>query len=592
MKQFPVWILTTCTALAGAPNAASSGASPADRAAEIRWLTAGDALRTASAANFSRMLQPGADGRLVYSADQDGLAIPDFSTCGYLGGGAPLPQLPVRVTLRPSAGGEDDRPRIQAAIDQVSQLPADARGFRGAVLLERGSYRVHGTLRISTGGVVLRGAGAGENGTVLTATLPKKHTVIEVGGTGGPKLEEASRQRITDARVPAGARSFRVANAAAFKVGDRVIVHRPSTREWIVELGMDRLTDSPKPGVKNWSPGGFDLRHDRTITAIDGAVLTLDAPVFQTIEDRFGGGTVVRYRDPDRIEHVGVEDLRIVSIFDRTKFKPIAGVTPAQAVRQFEDEDHAWIGVVLDRLRHGWVSRVTVVNAGYSAVHCQYGAVFTTVQDCAMIDPISQHTGGRKYCFGANGQFGLFLRCYARNGRHDFVLGARVAGPNVFLDCLADEASSASEPHHRYGTGCLWDNVRLRGDAELQAVNRWDSGSGHGWAGANNVFWNCEATVIFAMKPPTAQNWAIGWIGGTDAATLNVGGRFRSKLERLSERAPKPVVDPGVPILGDGYIESPTAPVAPRSLYLRQLEERLGPGAVRHLVLGTGGPAL
>ena len=60
------------------------------------------------------------------------------------------------------------------------------------------------------------------------------------------------------------------------------------------------------------------------------------------------------------------------------------------------------------------------------------------------VDPVSQHTGGRKYSFGANGQFGLFLRCYARNGRHDFVLGNRLAGPNTFLDCIAAEASSAA----------------------------------------------------------------------------------------------------------------------------------------------------
>lgn len=257
-------------------------------------------------------------------------------------------------------------------------------------------------------------------------------------------------------------------------------------------------------------------------------MLTVNAPIFQTIETQFGGGSVVRYRDPQRIEEAGVEALRIVSVFDRTKSKPNPKLTTGQEVRQLEDEDHAWIGVTLDRIGNGWVSRVTVVHAGYSAVHCGSEAVFTTVQDCAFIDPVSQHTGGRKYSFGANGQFGLFVRCYARNGRHDFVLGARVAGPNVFLDCLAEEASSASEPHHRYGTGCLWDNVRLQGDAELQAVNRGDSGTGHGWAGANNVFWNCAASAILVMKPPTAQNWAIGWIDARDPRRSTSPGSGRS----------------------------------------------------------------
>ena len=583
-----VFFLATLAVISPARSAAT-GVAPGG----VSWFTLETPARGMAAERpFSQRVHPGRDGKLEYPVSGDGLAIPDFSSAGYGGGGVPLPVVPVRQTLVAEAGGGDDLPRIQAAIDAVAKLPADEHGLRGAVWLRRGQYRVHGTLRIETGGVVLRGEGSGADGTVITATLPEKHTVIEVGGTGEVKRDESTRQRIIDARVPAGTQSFRVADAGRFKVGDRIIVHRPSTAEWIAVLGMDRLTDSPKPGVKNWAPGGFDLSHDRLVVAVQGPTLTLNAPVFQTIEDRFGGGTVVRYSDPGRIEKSGVEELRIVSVFDRSKFKADPKLTPAQAVRQYEDEDHAWTGVMLDRIRHGWVSRVTVVHAGYSAVHCGYQAVYTTVQDCAFIDPISRHTGSRKYSFGANGQFGLFLRCYARNGRHDFVLGARVAGPNVFLDCVAEEASSASEPHHRYGTGCLWDNVRLYGEAELQAVNRGDSGTGHGWAGANNVFWNCAASVIVVMKPPTAQNWAIGWSGATDPATLNVGATWGERLGRIGARAGTSLLMTNVPMVGNGYIESPASLVAPRSLYLRQLEDRLGPAAVRAVIDAGGGPVL
>ncbi len=559
-----------------------------------RWLTLDAAARSDRAgAPVSRLVAPAPDGRLRYRAEPDGTTMPDFSTCGFAGGGVALPVAPVRETLSPEPGGGDDRARIQAAIDTVARRPRDAQGLRGAVLLRRGQYRVHGTLRIAASGVVLRGEGPDAGGTVITATLPAKHTVIEVGGEGDPIREETTRLRVADTRVPVGARTLRVERAGVFRAGDTVLVHRPSPREWIAALGMDRLAESTKkPGVKNWAPGGFDLVADRTVVAADGAVLTLDGPNFQAIEERFGGATVVRYADPGRIERAGVEALRIVSDFDRTKFKAEPGLTAAQAVRQYEDEDHAWIGVSLDRIRDGWVSRVTVVHAGYSAVHCQTRALRTTVVDCAMIDPVSRHTGGRKYCFGANGQFGLFLRCYARNGRHDFVLGNRLAGPNVFLDCLADEASSASEPHHRYGTGGLWDNVRLRGDAELQAVNRGDSGSGHGWAGANNVFWNCEAMVVLVMRPPTAQNYAIGWTGPTTPAALDVGARIGERLRRIGERGGVKFELPPQPLLGDGHIESPTAPVAPRSLYLRQLQDRLGPAAVAVLTTGSTGPAI
>jgi hypothetical protein len=126
----------------------------------------------------------------------------------------------------------------------------------------------------------------------------------------------------------------------------------------------------------------------------------------------------------------------------------------------------------------------------------------------------------------------------------------------------------------------------------VQAINRGDSGSGHGWAGANNVFWNCAAPVILVMRPPAAQNFAIGWSGGTDPQTLDAPARLGARLRRLSESSPAPWNVSAVPILGDGHIESPTAPVAPRSLYLQQLQDRLGPAAVAGLTTQTPGPSL
>src|SRR5262249_21280597 len=65
------------------------------------------------------------DGKLHYEADARGNRIPDFSHCGYLGGGVALPDAPVRAVVAPAKG--DNGPRIQAAIDYVSQLPADGK---------------------------------------------------------------------------------------------------------------------------------------------------------------------------------------------------------------------------------------------------------------------------------------------------------------------------------------------------------------------------------------------------------------------------------------------------------------------------------
>jgi hypothetical protein len=534
----------------------------------------------------------GADGKLAYTPDAEGGTIPDFSSCGYMGGGVKLPKVPVQLTLEPS-GAADELPRLQAAIDEVGKRPRDANGFRGAVLLKRGQYRINGTLNIGASGVVLRGEGPGEDGTILVATLAKQHTVITVGGSGSLTPVESTRQQITDERVPAGARSFRVADAAGFKVGDDIVVHRPSTKEWLAELKMDRLTETYKnPKLRNWQPGGYDINHYRRVIAIEGNRITIDVPIVQALEKRFGGGSVVRYEDQARIEQAGVEELRIVSLFDRSVFRPARGLTLTQQIRQYADEKHAWIGIMLDKIRHGWVSRVTVVHTGYGAVACGAGAIFTTVQDCAMLDAVSQHSGGRKYSFGANGQMGLFLRCYSRNARHDFVLGSRVVGPNAYLDCRADDSTNSSEPHHRYSVGCLWDNVKIFGDANLQVINRGSSGSGHGWSGAQMVFWNCASKALVVMKPPTGQNYAIGWSGLTDLKALGVEDNYNAMLSWVEMRSTVKLNYTGVPIMGDGYIESPTRPVAPRSLYLQQLQDRLGADAVANITAPTAGVSL
>src|SRR5436853_6214169 len=102
-----------------------------------------------------KYVAPGPGGRLAYEPDARGNRVADFSHCGYGGGGVAIPDVPVRVVVHPARG--DNGPRIQAAIDYVAQLPADRQGIRGVVLLLAGRHEVAGCLRISTGGVVLRG---------------------------------------------------------------------------------------------------------------------------------------------------------------------------------------------------------------------------------------------------------------------------------------------------------------------------------------------------------------------------------------------------------------------------------------------------
>lgn len=452
--------------------------------------------------------------------------IPDFSNSGYKGGGVPLPELAVRETLQPIAG--DNRVHIQAAIDRVSALSPDQNGFRGAVLLKAGIYPVEGSLSIATSGVVLRGEGTGLNGTVLIATQKAQHNFITIAGSGSGFGEvPGSRSKISSPYVATGARSFEVVGHT-FQPGDRIVVQKTPTEEWIDVLDMRQY---------GWTASSYRLTYERQVTAVSGSTITIDIPIMDPMEDLYGGGDVYKSNIIGRVSESGVENLRIESFYATDG-----------------DESHGWNAVVLNRAQNCWVKDVVAKFFGYAAVNVTNMSRFNTIQDCAMIDPKSVTTGGRKYSFNIDGNStsNLFQRCMTWGGRHDLVSGSKVPGPNVFLDCVSENTFADIGPHHRWSTGQLYDNVY---GGQIRVQNRGSSGSGHGWAGAQTLFWNCDSykSDIEVESPPTAINWGIGCIGQNQTNA--------------------------------GYWESWGTHVLPRSLYLQQLQERLGPQAVVHVTI-------
>ncbi|MBO9684729.1 MAG: hypothetical protein J7502_19015, partial [Flavisolibacter sp.] len=131
------------------------------------------------------LVYPGADGRLVYVADSLGNRIPDFSNAGYKGGGVVIPMVQPKAIVWPVAGDNSDH--LQKVIDSVSALPLDASGFRGAILLKRGLYNLEKPITIKASGVVLRGEGMNDIGTILFGKTPKQ-TQGSQGRGGRPAL--------------------------------------------------------------------------------------------------------------------------------------------------------------------------------------------------------------------------------------------------------------------------------------------------------------------------------------------------------------------------------------------------------------------
>ena len=163
------------------------------------------------------LVYPGLDGKLVYAPDSLGNKIPDFSNAGYKGGGVSIPMVPVKATVWPVPGDNSDH--LQKVIDSVSALPLDAFGFRGAILLKLGEYNLEKPITIKASGVVLRGEGMNDIGTILIGKTPKvapgqpaarggRPALINISGSTGIKLQDETKQNITDTYVPVGCSQF------------------------------------------------------------------------------------------------------------------------------------------------------------------------------------------------------------------------------------------------------------------------------------------------------------------------------------------------------------------------------------------------
>ncbi|MFY0626749.1 MAG: T9SS type A sorting domain-containing protein [Reichenbachiella sp.] len=504
-------------------------------------------------AQESSLVYPGGDGKLVYvkhaNTAEENLdnVIADYSNCGYMGGGVALPHVPVKITVYPELG--DDRKRIQDAINYVESLTPDANGHRGAVLLKAGTYQVDeglfpegDALRIRANGVVLRGEGQGTDGTILKTTLAAKHQIIATR----PKSQGFSQNnltRITDEYVGGGAKQFSVVDAGAYAVGDTIAVVFTPNQTWLDEIHVNDYLD---PDELLWDTNTYIISYERMITAIDGNKISIHSPIIHPMQEKYGGGEVKKLTGAStkRLQQIGVEDLRLVGIGVTSK-------APENGSNRLKT------GVHVDHTENSWVKGVTVVHTSNSAVRT-WSSNYITVEDCASILPLGPYSGGYRYTFYIDGSssHNLYQRTFTEDGRHDYVLGQRTPGPNVFLDGFSVRAGTIG-PHQRWATGTLFDNLSMESLMALE--HRGASGSGHGWAGIQSIIWNTESPSIICDAPAGHLNYAIG----------NTGNEI-----------PSPYVNNSNEGVYRGYFDNHGSHVATRSLYLKQLNDRMGTEAV------------
>jgi hypothetical protein len=474
----------------------------------------------------SEWVWQGSDGRLQYKSDARGNRIMDFSSAGYGGGGVKLPSPVVVKKVSPLKG--DNTAQLQAAIDEA------ARGGGGAVLLLAGEYEVAGTLHITASGVVLRGSGPGDGGTTVRLT-GRPHRFLEIRSSGTRSVT-GEATAIADAYVPVGSDSFRVAHADGFRAGDTVLVQRPVTAEWVHFMGMDTLVRDGKP--QTWIKAGSVIVTDRVVKAVNGDRVTLDAPLSDAIDAKFGGGSLAHYSFPERLRNAGWESMRLAAPFEDV---PISGAQ--------------YTALRMDGVIDCWVRDIAIRETQNAIVlgPTSKRVTFENVR----IDHSAAHSGSAAPAdFAIQGTQILLDRCSVYGeGTWPVVTQAQVMGPNVVLDFEADHGGVA--PHQRWATGLLVDGGRFMGTTErrqgIAFSNRKTAGSGHGWDIGWSVAWNVVSPFLLVQQPPGAINWCIGCSG---------------KMVTLGETP-------------NGIFDSPQAAVSPASLYRAQLRERLSVGASR-----------
>lgn len=412
----------------------------------------------------------------------------DYSTVGYRQSSVAVPDAKVIVYVKWQAG--DQSARIQKAIDYVSSLKKSKKdGLRGAVLLDKGIFSLSQPLRISAAGVVLRGMD--RNKTVLLKKGVDRGAVVYIEGSAREQIRDTFS--VASSLVALGNTSFEIKQNKKWRqlrAGDRIAIERPSTKEWIRLMECGNFGGGSDLGYWGWHPGEVDTRWHRTVTGVNGNIVSIDAPLTAALDNNYTAAFITGLGENSGISDSGIENLTVDTEYD---------------VSNDMDENHAWDGVYIDNAHDVWVRMVNFRHLAGSAVVTQRAAVQVTVEDCMSTQPVSEIGGYRRRTFYCMGERCLFQRCYSEHGIHDFSTGMCAAGPNVFSQCDSYESLGYSGSTGQWCTGILFDNVNIDGN-DIKFCNLQLEGYGTGWNTSNSTAYQCTASGIYADSLPDGSN--------------------------------------------------------------------------------------
>ncbi len=270
--------------------------------------------------------------------------LPDFSYAGYDYSESDIPDVSDWAVFNvtdygavPDDGGYDDN-GIQAAIDA-----AEAAGG-GVVLFPAGRFMVSPNeivgenIFINGSNIVLKGVGAGDEGTEIFMDHMKVQNgryMFEIGPT------DVSEQVLTTVVGDARRESYEieVASASSLRVGQRVILRTD-------DVGFAESYFSPQQIDPAWTrllETGFSLRELHTVESINGNTVRFREPLHISLVGSVG----IEVRSYNMINNVGIEDILFKGNWDSY---------PEDFVHHKDDiHDYAWNAIRFDNVENGWI---------------------------------------------------------------------------------------------------------------------------------------------------------------------------------------------------------------------------------------------
>jgi len=421
----------------------------------------------------------------------------DFSYAGYnYGERDDFIGIPAATQTISAATNEDITDKLNAAL---AALPSG-----GTVLIPAGSFRI-GTgsraVNVTTDNTVIKGAGIG---VTTLAVDPSYHSAPAVDdrqtatfGTGAitfQKPESAgwqySRSTTTASKpVPLGARTITVASAAAFSVGDTIIIRQIMWEDFVRKNANNpakapkalRWTNYDAANKPLFSNAGDSFPFMRRIVAKNGDVLSLDVPIPRELDPANMPVTVGPLPNP-ALRNCGLRDLTLTAA-------PEEGAAAESSVGST---------IMIKGLVNGLFKNVEIASFRTMGFGTAY-PVNVSFLDCTVANAINCGGGGSGYGFYIKGQNLLYKNCTATNVRHGYTTAAPATCNIVIKDCKSRDyrfntgltGECVDDTHLKYAYGILWDNHHAK-EAGLLMINRGtlssDAYETCGWA----IVWNYE----------------------------------------------------------------------------------------------------